>query len=376
MELKIYLQMIRKGWWIIVLTMLVALNATLIFDYLTPPSYLASSRFLVSPNPSVLVTESDQVNSLEALDSRSIVVTYSEILNSRRIYQEALLANNIPLISAEDYVAITVVLPDANVLELTVTGEDPQVVTNLANTIGQLAISNISSLYRAYNISVLDPAVVPTVPVSPVPARDALLAVAMGLVLGVAIAIFSEQIRIPLESFRQRLRIDSLTGVYTSQYFRKLVEDAITENPEEAPTVGIVELSGLQELQETLPPVAFQMAMERARDILRRELRGNDDLGRWNTFSYIVMLPSTPGTAAGRTFDRIFQSLKQPMEFRQYNITLNLDPHIGGAVYNNSLTAKELLDQAESVLEKSRQSQESPVNVWEMNNPFLIGKDA
>jgi len=376
MELKIYLQMIRKGWWIILLTMLVALNATLIFDYFATPSYLASARFLVSPNPTVLVTESDQVNSLEALDSRSIVVTYSEILNSRRIYQEALLANNVPLLEAEDYVAITVVLPDANVLELTVTGPDPIIVTNLANTIGQMAIANISGLYRAYNISVLDPAVVPVTPVSPVPARDALLAVAMGLVLGVALAIFSEQIRIPMESFRQRLRIDSLTGVYTNQYFRKLLEDAITENPEEAPTIGIVELTGLQELHETLPPVAFQMAMERARDVLRRELRGNDELGRWNTFSYIVMLPSTPGTAASRTFDRIFQSLRPTLELGQYNLSINLDPHIGGAVYNNSLTAKELIDQAESVLEKSRQSLGNTVNVWEMNNPFLIGKDA
>lgn len=375
MELKIYLQMIQKGWWIIALTMLTALNATLIFDYLATPSYLASARFLVSPNPIVLVTESDQVNGLEALDSRSIVVTYSEILNSRRIYQEALLANNVPVTEADDYDAITVVLPDANVLELTITGPDPQVVTNLANTVGQIAITNISSLYRAYTISVLDPAVVPLTPVSPVPVRDALLAIAMGLVLGVALAIFSEQIRIPLESFRQRLRIDKLTGVYTNQYFRKLLEDAITENPDYAPTVGIIELTGLSEMQETLPPVAFQMSMENARDVLRRELRGNDELGRWNTYSYIVMLPSTPGAAAGRTFERIFQSLSTAMELRQYNITLNLDPHIGGAVYNSSLTAKELLDQVESVLEKSRQSFDSPVNVWEMNNPFLIGKD-
>lgn len=374
MELKIYLEMIRKGWWIIVLTMLVALNVTLIVDYVTPPRYVANARFIVSPNASV-VTETDVVNSLEALDKRSIVVTYSEILNSRRIYQDALLALNLTEDDVDDYTFATVVLPDANVLELTVTGTDPLLVKNIANMIGQLAIYNISRLYRAYDISVLDPAVTPTEPISPVPVRDASLALALGLIVGVALAIFSEQIRIPIDTYRQRMRIDSVTGVYNNQYFRKLLEDEVTQNPDAAATIGIVELTGLQELSDTLPPVAFQFVLEKARDILRRELRGNDMIGRWNNISYVVMLPSTPGTAASRTFDRIYQSLKQPMDLRQYSLILNIDPHIGGAVYSNNITSGELLDQAEAVLSKARQSSETPIFVWELNNPFWLGKD-
>jgi len=373
MELKIYLEMVRKGWWVILLTMLVALNATLIVDYFTPPRYVANARFIVSPNASV-VNETDVVSSLEALDKRSIVVTYSEILNSRRVYQDALLALNVSEDDVDDYAFTTVVLPEANVLELTITGTDPQLVTNLANMIGQLAIYNISRLYRAYDISVLDPAVMPTEPISPVPVRDASLALVLGLIVGVAIAIFSEQIRIPLDAYRERLRIDSVTGVYNNQYFHKLLDDELMQNPDAAATIGIIELTGLQELRDTLPPVAFQLVLERARDVLRRELRGNDEIGRWNNVSYIVLLPSTPGTAANRTFDRIYQSLKEPMELRQYSLTINVDPHIGGAVYSNNITSKELLDQANEVLGKARQSVETPIFVWEMNNPFWLGK--
>lgn len=374
MELKLYMQMLRRGWWIVVLTMLVALNVTLIFDYFATPSYVASARFIVSPNPNV-VTETDVVSSLEALDKRSIVVTYAEILNSRRIYQDALSELSLKEPDMDDYLISTVVLPDSNVLELTVTGTEPRVVATLANTIGQLAINNISRLYRAYDISVLDPAVAPVVPVSPVPLRDASLALVLSMVVGVALAIFSEQIRIPLETYRQRSRMDSVTGVYNNQYFRKLIEDEATSNNSLPPAIGIIELTGLRELDRTLPPVALQLIREHARDVLRRELRGNDLIGRWNEYSFGVILPATPGSAASRTFDRIYRSLKVPKELKQYELTINLDPHIGGAVYNGSMTAKELIEQAESVLEKARESVDNPTFIWEMNNPFWLGKD-
>jgi diguanylate cyclase (GGDEF)-like protein len=374
MELKLYMQMLRRGWWIVALTMLAALNLTLILDYFATPRYIANTRFIVSPNPNV-INETDVVNSLEALDKRSIVVTYSEILNSRRVYQEALSELNLLILDMDDYLVATVVLPDANVLELTVTGTDPQLVAVLANTIGQLAINNISRLYRAYDISVLDPAIPPILPVSPVPLRDASLALVLSMVVGVALAIFSEQIRIPLETYRQRSRMDILAGVYNNQYFRKLLEDETILNPDSPPTIGIIELTGLQEMNQTLPPVALQLIREHARDVLRRELRGNDSIGRWNDISFVVMLPSTPGSAASRTFNRIYQSLKHPKELRQYDLTIYLDPHIGGAVFSSSMTTKELIDQAEAVLNKARQSAENPMFVWEMNNPFWLGKD-
>lgn len=375
MELKLYIQMLKRGWWIVVLTMLAALNVTLILDYLATPRYVANARFIVSPNP-IVVNETDVVNSLEALDKRSIVVTYSEILNSRRVYQDALLQLNLTEEEMDDYLVTAVVLPDANVLALTVTGTDRQLVAILANTIGQLAINNISRLYRAYDISVLDPAVAPTMPVSPVPLRDASLALVLSFVVGVALAIFSEQIRIPLDAYRQRSRMDTLIGVFNNQYFRKLLEDEITNNQDVPPTLGIIELTGLQDLSQTLPPVALQLIREHARDVLRRELRGNDSIGKWNDFSFAIMLPATSGSAAGRTFDRIFQSLKLPKQLKQFDLTINLDPHIGGAVYKNSMTVKELITQAEAVLDKARQSADNPVSIWEMNSPFWLGKDS
>jgi hypothetical protein len=64
--------------------------------------------------------------------------------------------------------------------------------------------------------------------------------------------------------------------------------------------------------------------------------------------------------------------LSQPVSMDQYDITVNLDPKIGGAVYSAEITFQELLDQATSALEKSRRDNTGFINIWEMKNPFWV----
>lgn len=375
MEIRHYLKMLGKGWWIVVLTALIALNAAFITSYFTVPTYLASAKFIVSPNPTMLTDQYDVVNSLEALDKRSTVATYGEFLNSRGVYADAIKALKLDEAVMEDYKTAAVVLPEANVLELTVTGPDPRLAADIANMIGSLTIDAVNPLYKAYNVSVLDAATVPIAPISPQPVRDASLALALGLILGVSIAILSEQIRVPIEAYRNRLRIDATTGVYKRQYFETVLEDEIMQNPDEALALGIIELTGLQELIETLPINALNWLLSQVTDVLNRELRGNDAIARWNKNSFAILLPLTPSVAARRTFDRIYQSLKQPVELRQYDLTLDLDPHIGGSVYSDRIPTADLIDKAEEVLKAARQSSEDAVRVWEMKNPFWVDEN-
>ncbi|MBI5950955.1 MAG: diguanylate cyclase [Chloroflexi bacterium] len=370
MEIRLYIRMLVRGWWIIALTTLVAVNVALLASFFTTPMYQADARFVVSPRPELL--GGDIVDSLATLDKRSIVSTYAEFLNSRRIYLDALQVLQLQEESMTDYVIETVVLPEANILVLSVSGPDPQLVALLANTMGQQAINYISLIYRAYDISFLDPAIVPQGPYSPQPIRDTGLALALGLVGGMALAVLSEQIRIPLESYRQRLRVDSLTGVNNSRHFRSLLERNLLERPEEILSIGIIELYGLQDILDTLPQPVVHNILRMVTDVLRRELRGNDVVGRWTDTSFIVMLPATVGSAARRIFERIFMALSQPISMEQYDITVNLDPKVGGAVYSNGITYQELLDQAGNALEQSRRSNAGFISIWEMKNPFWV----
>jgi GGDEF domain-containing protein len=226
-----------------------------------------------------------------------------------------------------------------------------------------------------YELNFLDTAIPAELPFSPEPLRDGLVALVLGVAIGSVLAVLSEQIRVPIEAYRQRSRIDSVTGTYNANYFSRLLDQELADNPDDVLAIGIVELNGLADYLGTLPPAGLQTLLVKVKEILRRELRGHDIIARWDEISFSVMLPTTDGPASSRTFDRIYQALLQPMDLSAYGVTVNLDPHIGGAVYSNMITARELIAKAQTSLEQSRRFSVKPIYVWEMKSPFWVQTD-
>lgn len=374
MEIKLYFRMLQRGWWLIVLAALVALSASLAASYLATPQYQATARFIITPG-SLLTSGGDAsavIDGLDTLDRPSIVATYAEVMNSRRILAEALAYLQLQNLDTLKYTIQAVVLPESSVMELTVTGPNARIVADLANGIGYQSILFARGINRVYELNFLDQAVQPVIPISPQPLRDAALSLVLGAMVGAVLAILSEQIRVPLEAYRQRLRIDPQTGVYNNRYFTRILGDELSKNFDEVLSIGIVELNGLQDYNETLPSAGLQKVLQRVTDTLRRELRGNDTIGRWDDNSFIVMLPATSGGSANRIFNRIYQALLSTVDLPQYGVSVNLDPHLGGAEYSNGISQEELLDKAGSALEQARRDEENPVYIWEIRNPFWV----
>ena len=372
MEVKLYFRMLQRNWWLILLTAIVALTVSLTISYLATPQFSAVARFIIVPSSS-LTSGADVVRSLDTLDRRSVVATYAEVMNSSRILENA--ANFLNLDAAtilKDYSIQAVDLPDSSVLELTVSGPNPQLAAQLANAIGFQSITFTRSLNLIYELNFLDTAVPPELPFSPEPLRDGAVAVFLGLAVGAILAVVSEQIRVPIEAYRQRLRMDNETGIYNANYFSRLLEQEVDQNPDDILSISLVELNGLSDFLETLPPAGLQSLLGKVTDILRRELRGNDIIARWNEITFAVMLPTTDGPASNRTFNRIHQALLEPIDLTSYGVTVQLDPHIGGAIYSNNISAWELLQKAQSSLEQARRDSVKPIYVWEMNSPFWI----
>ena len=372
MEIKLYFRMLQRGWWLIVLTALVGLSVSLGLSYMAAPQYEATARFILSPSSSI-TSGNDVVNSLDTLDRPSIAATYAEVINSNRIFLSACkLLNQDPTEISKIYKIQAAVLPESNVLALSVSGPNPQLVASIANTIGQEFINFTRSLNQVYDLNILDNAIIPEIPFSPQPIRDLVIGFVLGAVAGMILAVSSEQIRIPIESYRNRLRIDSDTGVFNKNYFLRLMEEEVGQSAEGRLSIGIVELSGLSDLLGTLPAAGIQHLLSEVTGILRRELRGHDVIGRWNKTSFSLLLPTTAGPAATRTFSRVHQALMQPIALSSYGVNVNLDPHIGGAVYSNSITSDELIEKVQNSLEQARRDEANPIYMWELNNPFWV----
>ena len=144
----------------------------------------------------------------------------------------------------------------------------------------------------------------------------------------------------------------------------------LAQNPEKLHSVGIVELTGLEDLLGTLPITGLQSILRKVSEILRKELRGNDLIGRWNENSFILLLPNTQANAAQRILERIFEALAKPVKLELFDEMVNLDVHVGGAEYSNDIAAEDLLSKAENALENSHRDSDIPISVWELKNPF------
>jgi len=372
MELNIYLQMLRRGWWMVALTTLTALTASLGASFLVTPQYEVVARFIITPG----AIEANPNTVLQGLNTiSSVMETYAEVMNSSRIYKDALSFLQLQPGDLKDYAYESVVLPSSSILELTVTGPDPLQAANMANAIGYQTIDFTRRLNQVINLDFLDLAEPSTIPSSPQPLRNAALAAILGIIGGLVVVFVREQFRASLETFRQRVNLDNETGVYTKKYFSRLVEDELARHPEDVLSIGIVELNGLRDIVDTFPIAALQRILQRVTESLRKELRGNDIIGRWNGISFIVMLPNTPGAAANRIFERIFQALLEPVNLDQFNLMVNLGSHIGGAEYGNQITSQELFEKASNALEQARRDNDVPVYIWEMKSPFWAQKN-
>lgn len=333
METKLYLQMLRKGWWIILLTALVAVNATLIYSTMVTPRFRATTKLLVSPDAEVMIDSQRTINSLDTLDNRSVVATYAEFMNSDKVYGEALESLGLDKSQLTDFTRKSIILPDARVMEITVEGPDAKIAAALANAISEKGVNYIRKFYQVYDINPIDLAAAPTIPISPNPLRDALLALVFGIILGSALAILNEQIRIPFEALRQARFLDTDSQAYNRRHFDRLLELEMMRcrSKSDVFSLGLVRLDGLSDFIDNVPQVILQKILQGVTKNLKQDLKGNDVIGRWNETSFAILLPSTPYNAANTIIGRLREKLSEPLQFNGGDEKIRLEPYVGVA---------------------------------------------
>jgi diguanylate cyclase (GGDEF)-like protein len=358
MELKLYLRMLQRSWWIVALTALAAVNTALFLAYSATPQYTTSAKYLIAPNETILSNPGDVIR---LLDSKTYAPTYAEIWNSSDLFRKTGAVLQLSPVELGLYTRAAVVLPDANVIELTVSGPNPTLAALIANTLGELAMAKANTEVKVASTSILDLARPATKPFSPQPLRDAGLAAVVGLAIGSVLAIGREQLRIPIEALRRRIVTDNESGAYTRAYLERSLDEEMNRHTGGTVALGLVKLTGLEDLLSNMPPVVRERLLHRVTRTLKEELRGSDSVGRWDENCFGVLLPATPATAARRTLERIQQALSQPVELDKGGDRLGLLPHVGVAVVTGDQASATLIHNATTALEKARQQGQSLV---------------
>lgn len=354
MEMKYYLRIIQRGWWIILLVVLAAVNTSLIVSFLMTPQYETTTRFVVSPNASLFNDTWDVVSSLDTLDRRSIINTYKEVLATPSIYNTNPELADLSSAEIEDYSTLVTVVPDTNIVQLTVSGPDPNKTVKISKVISSSSIVYINNLYPVYSFNVLNEPELPVEPIKPNPVQNAVLALIAGAIIGVGLAFLRDQILTTVESMRLRAIVDQVTTAYTKDYFEKRLNEEIEQNPDSIISMGIVNFRGIDEIIDVFPKAMVSQALQKLTQTVREELRGRDLVGRWDDTQLAVMLPATTGAAAENTFRRIQKLLQHPIEFADAGeMVINPEPCIGIAATQNHSSLDDLVQQTIRATERA-----------------------
>jgi diguanylate cyclase (GGDEF)-like protein len=222
----------------------------------------------------------------------------------------------------------------------------------LANGIGQKAIDFIRNLYVIYNIEFLDQALVPTIPIQPKPVQNAGLALLVGIVVGVGLAIFRDQLSSTLDRLGERNKTDYESLAYSRPYFERMVRQEISSQPESVVTFGIIHLNGIQDFYDSLPQAYANKIMRQVAEILKDQLRGTDIVGRWSNLEFGILLPATDGPSAERRMTRVRQVLNRPFSLdKGDNLEICLEAVIGLADRQGGESLPVLIEQAEKALD-------------------------
>ncbi|WP_022869705.1 polysaccharide biosynthesis tyrosine autokinase [Yaniella halotolerans] len=195
MELRDYLHILRAQWVLIALVTLIGTGTGLAVTLLTTPQYEAQAKLYVS-------VRSDSQASGDLLQgsnfARQNMVTFVELATTTRVLEPV--ADQLALGISTTQLAekIDVSAPDdSTMMHVAVIDENPVQAAEIANEVGAQTRNLVEedlepaqdSASSPVSIRMVEPAEVPSVPVSPRPQLNLIMGVLLGLALGVGLAI-------------------------------------------------------------------------------------------------------------------------------------------------------------------------------------------
>lgn len=173
---------LRRYWWAGAMILGLVLISTAAFTYRENEVYSSSTTVVV--RPATHVGEIDEIlDTLATLDRRSVLATYSEIISSKSLLEQA--KNDLGLSQSDGkYSLRSSVVPDTNILRILIEGKDPETCASLANAVARVAGDYSKQFFGIYELKILDPAIAPLRPIRPSFGRNMSVAICVGIFLG------------------------------------------------------------------------------------------------------------------------------------------------------------------------------------------------
>ena len=157
------------------------------------PKYSASTTLVLASN-----NNQSTANTITATDitvNSKLVSTYSEIVKSKNIIRQVISNLGIKLDEDELRRNVTVSsVKDTELIEITVTNENPSYSAKIANEIAKVFIAKIKEIYNIENIQIVDEAEVETEPSNIHHQKDIMIFTFVGLVIAAGYVLIANML--------------------------------------------------------------------------------------------------------------------------------------------------------------------------------------
>ncbi len=182
-----HLEPLRRGWWVGVLTLAVALAACRFLTARQSPQYRSAVKVVVGPDPGLAET-SEILRTLETLERRTVLATFAELSQSPQVREQAAIAMGVAVPDLRPYRLSAAIVPNTNVIRIVSEGPAPERAADLANAVASVFGAEAGRLYRPFAIESLTRASAAGRPFLPDPRRNLVVAGTLGLFLGLGLA--------------------------------------------------------------------------------------------------------------------------------------------------------------------------------------------
>ena len=175
---------------IVLVTLLFTVASLAVSIFVITPQYASTTKVYVvnqtKDEKKAITTQDVQLGSL-------LVKDYKEIILSNKVMEDAAEKSGTGLTAKELAKKVSVEAPkDTRIISITVQDKDPQVASDLANTVKEISADQIKEVTKIDDVTTLEEAKAATSPSSPNIPKNGILAPALGFILAVAGVVLFE----------------------------------------------------------------------------------------------------------------------------------------------------------------------------------------
>lgn len=179
---------------ILIIPIIFSIIGWLISNYLIERVYESSTTIIVRQNKNL----DEEINKSDVDLSKSLIYTYTEMAKSNTVIENTKKILNLTDLKSESITVLPV--KDTQILKVTVQNTDPNLATDIANTLVTEFTKEIIRITKTDNVAVVDYAEIPILPIKPNKIMNIIIAAVLGEIIILFLCFLKEYLDNTLKS--------------------------------------------------------------------------------------------------------------------------------------------------------------------------------